>query len=390
MEAHDQILHGLLDMGQMLLLCGAEINRVEDTMTRLGQAYGAQKVDIFVITSDIVLTILFQDGVELTQTRRIRKSSSFDFVKLERLNALSRKICAEPVSAAEFRAELKKIDQEKPKAATLYLGSVVTALSFTLFFGGTWYDSLLAALVGAMICFLQQRVQHVFRNAAFFQVLVGFLAGSVIWALGRVAPVFHVNEISIGVIMLVIPGAALTNAVRDALFVLAVRNEINTTPHFDPVQSFSRLPCFLPSPVQQVAVEEDLLLVHTEWASAVSVTPRIGTLLTLPFSFTDGVVACPCVPTAQSFCPYAQRSSRLHPCLASDCVVLYSTEDGSDVAVLSSQLFLTGVMRVDQVQFCVAGVYGVTVVQRRGEVCAVLKFNFCGDLEEETVLEERM
>ena len=80
------------------------------------------------------MTILFEDGVELTQTRRIRKSSSFDFVKLEQLNALSRKICAEPVSAAEFRAELKKIDQEKPKAATLYLGSVVTALSFTLSF----------------------------------------------------------------------------------------------------------------------------------------------------------------------------------------------------------------------------------------------------------------
>lgn len=80
----------------MLLLCGAEINRVEDTMTRLGRAYGAKKVDIFAITSDIVLTILFEDGVELTQTRRIRKSSSFDFVKLERLNALSRKIALSP------------------------------------------------------------------------------------------------------------------------------------------------------------------------------------------------------------------------------------------------------------------------------------------------------
>ena len=111
MEAHDQILHGLLDMGQMLLLCGAEINRVEDTMTRLGRAYGAKKIDIFAITSDIVLTILFEDGVELTQTRRINKASSFDFVKLERLNALSRRICTEPVSAAEFRAELKKIDR---------------------------------------------------------------------------------------------------------------------------------------------------------------------------------------------------------------------------------------------------------------------------------------
>ena len=168
MEAHDQILHGLLDMGQMLLLCGAEINRVEDTMTRLGRAYGAKKIDIFAITSDIVLTILFEDGVELTQTRRINKASSFDFVKLERLNALSRRICTEPVSAAEFRAELKKIDREKPKVQTLYLGSVVTALSFTLFFGGSWADSILAAFVGAMVCFMQRQVQPVFRNAAFF------------------------------------------------------------------------------------------------------------------------------------------------------------------------------------------------------------------------------
>ncbi len=219
MEAHDQILHGLLDMGQMLLLCGAEINRVEDTMTRLGRAYGAKKVDIFAITSDIVLTILFEDGVELTQTRRIRKSSSFDFVKLEQLNALSRRICAEPVSAAEFRAELKKIDQEKPKAATLYLGSVVTALSFTLFFGGAWYDSLLAALVGAMICFLQQKVLPVFRNAAFFQLLTGLLAGSVICLAGRLTSVLAVDKISIGVIMLLsifcIVRAAFAPAILD-------------------------------------------------------------------------------------------------------------------------------------------------------------------------------
>ena len=112
MEAHDQILHGLLDMGQMLLLCGAEINRVEDTMTRLGRAYGAQKVDIFVITSDIVLTMLFEDGVELTQTRRITKAPSTDFQKLERLNALSRRLCAAPASAQDLQQALREIDRE--------------------------------------------------------------------------------------------------------------------------------------------------------------------------------------------------------------------------------------------------------------------------------------
>ena len=217
MEAHDQILHGLLDMGQMLLLCGAEINRVEDTMTRLGRAYGAKKVDIFAITSDIVLTILFEDGVELTQTRRIKKSASFDFDKLEQLNALSRRICTEPVSAEEFRRELKRIDREEPKPQTLYLGSVVAAASFTVFFHGSAYDALFAAIVGALICFMQQKVQPVFRNAAFFQLLTGFLSGSVILLAGRFLQALDVDKISIGVIMLLIPGATITNAVRDML-----------------------------------------------------------------------------------------------------------------------------------------------------------------------------
>ena len=30
----------LLDMGQLLLKCGAEISRVEDTVTRMAKAYG--------------------------------------------------------------------------------------------------------------------------------------------------------------------------------------------------------------------------------------------------------------------------------------------------------------------------------------------------------------
>lgn len=169
-----------------------------------------------------------------------------------------------------------------------------------------------------------------------------------------------------------------------------MHDEVNTTPNFNPVQSFLRLPCYLSSPVKQVVVEDDLIIIHTEWVPSPSLRHRIGTLLTLPFVFTEHQFSCPCVPTAQSFCPYALHSNHLHSCLAADCMLLYSTEECSDVAVLSSRLHLTGVMPMDKVLFCVAGVYGVTVVQQRDDVCAVLKFNFCGDLEKETVLEEFM
>ena len=164
MEAHERVLHELLKMGEMLLGCGAEINRVEDTMTRLGRAYGAKRVDIFVITSDIVLTVLFDDGAELTQTRRISGSPATDFAKLEALNALSRKVCAAPVSAAELHEALCAIDEKWPSALRSYLGSVLTALGFTLFLGGGIADALFAGAVGAMVCWMQRKVMPVFRN----------------------------------------------------------------------------------------------------------------------------------------------------------------------------------------------------------------------------------
>ena len=217
MEAHERVLHELLKMGEMLLGCGAEINRVEDTMMRLGRAYGAKRVDIFVITSDIVLTVLFDDGAELTQTRRISGSPATDFVKLEVLNALSRKVCAAPVSAAELHEALCAIDEKRPSALRSYLGSVLTALGFTLFLGGGIADALFAGAVGAMVCWMQRKVMPVFRNGAFFQMLTGLLAGAVICLAGRLSDVFAVDKMSIGVIMLLIPGAALTNAVRDML-----------------------------------------------------------------------------------------------------------------------------------------------------------------------------
>lgn len=217
LDEQNRILHELLTMGEMLLTCGAEINRVEDTMTRLGRAYGAERVDIFVITSDIVLTILFSDGTELTQTRRISRNPAVDFRKLESLNALSRRCCAAPLSAAEFHAALEEIDQKVRNIYVLYIGSVITAGGFAVFLGGSWADGLAAALIGVLVCFLQQKIAPVFRNAAFFQLLTGLLAGAAICLLCRILPQLAVDKLSIGVIMLLIPGAALTNAVRDML-----------------------------------------------------------------------------------------------------------------------------------------------------------------------------
>lgn len=217
MEIHDRIMHELLDIGEALLSSGAEINRVEDTMTRLGRAYGADEVNIFVITSDIVLTMLFHDGVELTQTRRIRTPSSSDFAKLEQLNALSRSCCTQPLGLDELHTRVEQIKSERPNALELYLGSAAGAGGFAVFFGGSLFDGLAAAALGLLICVLQRRVMPVFRNAAVFQFLTALLTGSIGCLLVRLAPALSLEHIMSGVIMLLIQGLALTNSVRDML-----------------------------------------------------------------------------------------------------------------------------------------------------------------------------
>lgn len=217
MEAHDRILHELLDIGEALLTSGAEINRVEDTLTRLATAYGAQEVNIFVITSDIILTLLFTDGVEKTQMRRIARAASPDFERLEKLNALSRRVCAAPISADSLHAAVQQIMREPPKALIVYLGNIFTAGGFAVFLGGSWLDGLFAGMIGALVCLLQRKLFPVFRNAMFFQLLLGLLTGSIICLTCRLTDVFSMEKLSIGVIMLLIPGAALTNAVRDML-----------------------------------------------------------------------------------------------------------------------------------------------------------------------------
>ena len=81
-------LHVFLDIGDALLSSGAEIFRVEDTLNRMGYACGATQMNVFVITSSIVITMEFPEENVRTQTRRIRKTGGNDFEKLEKLNHL--------------------------------------------------------------------------------------------------------------------------------------------------------------------------------------------------------------------------------------------------------------------------------------------------------------
>ena len=56
MENSEQILSCILDAGEMLLTSGAEVSRVEDTMSRMAVAYGFERADVLTITASVIVT----------------------------------------------------------------------------------------------------------------------------------------------------------------------------------------------------------------------------------------------------------------------------------------------------------------------------------------------
>ena len=210
-----QLISCMLDIGEEMVKSGAEISRVEDTLIRIGLSYGAVRVNAFALASNILLSIEFESGEEITRTRRITKGLQNDFSKLEALNDLSRRFCQKNMSVSALHNEYLSIHQLKPSVMITYLGHALASGAFAMFFGGNPYDSIVAAFFGILICFMQYKLTPICRNSITFVIIVSFISGLGISVISHFFEFLNADKIMIGDIMLLVPGIAITNSVRD-------------------------------------------------------------------------------------------------------------------------------------------------------------------------------
>lgn len=211
----NKLISCMLDIGEEMVKSGAEISRVEDTLTRIAQAFGTKRVNVFGLSSNISVTLEFDDNTELTRTRRIRNALQNDFKRLEALNDLSRRFCSEDMSVDDLRTEISEITLLSPAKFVRYLGSALASGAFSMFYGGNVFDFIIAALFGLFICFMQSKLTPFCKNNITFIIIVSFLTGLGISFISHPFYMLHADKIMIGDIMLLVPGVALTNSVRD-------------------------------------------------------------------------------------------------------------------------------------------------------------------------------
>ncbi len=216
-QATDSLLTCIMDMGELLLTSGAEVVRVEDTIARLCTAYGFARVDVFSITSSIVVTVHNTQGQVFTQTRRISARNT-DLQKVAAVNALSRQICRNPISVEEFQTQLGKIRQTKSYPLPLQcLAYALISAVFAVFFGGTAMDGCAAALSGILIFFTELVLAKLRMNHLLQAVLVSAFTAFVVVVMVRLGIGNSPEKITIGNIMLLIPGIAFTTSLRDLI-----------------------------------------------------------------------------------------------------------------------------------------------------------------------------
>lgn len=210
------ILGIAMEIGAEMLKSGAEVHRVEDTITRICHAYGAVQVDVFALTSLISAEIRMLDDSYATRTRRVLRSYNH-LSRLESLNALSREICASPMTEKQAKERLNEIRDSRPIPEWLcYLATTIGVGAFAIFFGGGWRDGLAAALVALILTFIKRKSSVVINEMA-RTVISSFLGGilgvlTVVIGLG-----VNRDAILIGTIMMEIPGLVFGNALRDLL-----------------------------------------------------------------------------------------------------------------------------------------------------------------------------
>jgi uncharacterized membrane protein YjjP (DUF1212 family) len=214
---HD-VMHLAVDIGQVILESGGETYRVEEAITIVCRSYGFPDTQAYVVPTGIMATVIDSAGKPTSVIRRIR-SRSTHFERLGQMNELTFHVRTKNWTLEKVREELQAILQKKPRhAAVMAISAGMMTGFFALFFGGKPLDFLPAFFVGATSKLLVAYFNKVRINDFFANIVCGSYIVLQSHLIALLAPqVLHGDKIATGSIMLLVPGLAITNAVRDSI-----------------------------------------------------------------------------------------------------------------------------------------------------------------------------
>lgn len=211
----ESILRIAMKSGKVLLSSGAETYRVEGTIKRILSGLGACNPESFVTQGGIFISFEYDNQ---THTKVIRNTqATFNLYRINRINQISRDLCASNIDI-EVVEELidqcaNSVQHSANKERCL---AAIIAASFTIFYGGNLIDALWALLIGYIMKYVYQVIIHRDVNNFVTIGISSLLITLLTYMIKLGGANINVDSIIIGTAMNLVPGLAITNAIRDS------------------------------------------------------------------------------------------------------------------------------------------------------------------------------
>lgn len=215
---YNTLLDMAMDLGYELAMAGAETFRVEESISRCLSSYGVN-AEVFAIPNYLVVSIKGEDGHPITRMRRIGAHGN-DLDAVEKFSNLSRAICNRKPEPNEG---LKWLDYVRSMVSRyslpmIYLGCFLGGAGYGAFFGGNAIDSLCAGICGMLVGFVNRFLGKRKANAFFQTIASAFLMAMLAYGMGAVGITRNPDAVTIGALMILVPGLLFTNAMRDIIY----------------------------------------------------------------------------------------------------------------------------------------------------------------------------
>lgn len=211
----------LMDMavkvGEIMLSHGAEAHRVEDTVYRILKTSNLQTTEVFVIMTGMFATLSDPSIDTITVTKRVRSKGN-NLKQITYANEISRQYCAGKLSLEEAYELITEGCCEEYPPFIFMLGILLIVTSFPVLVGGTFWDCVAGFFAGLVVSVGIYQAEKQRIHSFMKDFLLAFLSGAVYLTLNKFLPFpIHQEALIIACIMPLVPGVAITNAIRDTL-----------------------------------------------------------------------------------------------------------------------------------------------------------------------------
>ena len=216
MDYDTKLINLALDAGELMLASGAETFRVQDTMLRILSTTGRDKVEALAMCTLLIVTLPTEHG-PLSMTRGV-KSRAVNFEKICAVNDMSRAFVSGHIDIDEAAERCQEI-YHAPNFTfkTRVLGYAINGAGFAVMVGGGPLEGIISFFVGllmgiTLVYFGDKKVPFFFGP-----LMGGLVTGLAACAAHYFLPGTQLDKMIIGTMKALLPGLALSKAMRDLL-----------------------------------------------------------------------------------------------------------------------------------------------------------------------------